>query len=76
MQQSSSFFTRRRLIIIGIILGLIGMGAFASSFIKSHKTEFAVGSLAFFEKVSRLLPIEPDTQKEISVANQLVQELT
>lgn len=68
---------RKRLIIAAISLAVIGLlGWIGFSAIKSHKTEFAVGSLALFEKVSKLLPIEPDTKKEIEVVNSLVQELT
>lgn len=76
MKPRSSFFTKKRLTIAAVILGVIGLGWVAFSAIKSHKTEFAVGSLALFEKVSKLLPLEPDTKKEIEVANTLVQELT
>lgn len=67
----------KRILIVFLVLGLLGLaGWLATSFVQSHKTEFAVGSLALFEKVSKLLPIEPDTKKEIEVVNQLVQELT
>jgi len=56
---------------------LLLAGAFFILFYaKTNTKEFAAKSLAVFEKVSRLLPIEPDTQKEIEVTNQLVEELT
>jgi hypothetical protein len=67
----------KRLIIAVISIGVVGLlGWFGFSAIQSHKTQFAVGSLALFEKVSKLLPIEPDTKKEIEVVNTLVQEIT
>ncbi len=61
---------------IGIAIILLGGIFFAFFYGKSHKTEFAAGTLNAFEKVSQLLPIEPDTKKEIAVVNQLVQTLT
>ncbi len=67
---------KRLMIIGGVFIALFGIGWLSFSLIRTHKTEFAVGSLALFEKISQLLPIEPDTKKEIEVANQLVQELT
>ncbi len=67
---------RKRLIIIAIIIGSLGLIWAAFLTFRSHKMQLAVGSLALFERVSKLLPIEPDTKKEIEVVNQLVQELT
>ncbi len=43
---------------------------------RGHKTEFAVGGLNLFQKVAELLPIQPDTKKEIEVINKLVEALT
>lgn len=71
-----AFFTKGRLIALVIIVLLATFGIYTFFYAKSHKTEFAVGSLNLFQKVSRLLPIAPDTKKEIEVVNKLVEELT
>lgn len=76
MKPSKPLFTKKRLIFAIVIIAILGLGWIGLTTIKSHKTQFAVGSLALFEKVSKLLPLEPNTKKEIEVANQLVQELT
>lgn len=70
------FFTKGRIILATSILALAGLGYVLFSYAKSHKTEFAASSLNLFQKVSRLLPLEADTKKELDVVNQLVQELT
>jgi hypothetical protein len=70
------FFTRGRIIAL-LLLALVTIsGFFLFFYAKDHKEEFAAGGLALFEKVSRLLPIEPDTKKEIEVINALVSHLT
>ncbi|NTW89779.1 MAG: DUF4012 domain-containing protein [Candidatus Moranbacteria bacterium] len=70
------FFTRGRVIaMIAAVLVVIG-GFFLYSFAKSHKQEFAVGGLALFAKVTKLLPIEADTKKEIETVNSLVSTFT
>lgn len=69
------FFTKRRIIVI-VVLALAILGLFLFSYAKKHKTEFAIGSLNFFQKVSQLLPLAPDTKKEIEVVNTLVETLT
>lgn len=71
-----TFFTRRHLIALGIVLAVIGGGYYFFSYAKEHKTEFATSSLNLFQKVSKLLPIATDTKKEIDVVNQIVTELT
>jgi len=70
-----SFFTTGRVIALVILLALGVGGYYAFFYAKEHKTEFAVGSLNIFQKVSKLLPIAPDTKKEIEVVNTLVSEL-
>ncbi|NTW76074.1 MAG: hypothetical protein HGB34_04210, partial [Candidatus Moranbacteria bacterium] len=63
------FFTRGRVIaLVAVVLVAIG-GYVLYSFAKSHKQEFAVGGLALFAKVTKLLPIEADTKKEIETVN-------
>lgn len=70
------FFTKGRIIAIAV-LAVIVLGGFSLFFYaKEHKTEFAIGSLNLFQKVSKLLPLAPDTKKEIEVVNTLVETLT
>ncbi|MDP2838218.1 MAG: DUF4012 domain-containing protein [Candidatus Moranbacteria bacterium] len=71
-----AFFTKGRLIVLVVVLVLLGGGVYTFFYAKEHKAEFAAGSLNLFQKVSRLLPLAPDTKKEIEVVNQLVAELT
>ncbi len=58
--------------LILLVLALLGVFFYA----KNHKTEFAAGTLGLFQKVSQLLPLSPDTKKEIEVIDKLVSELT
>jgi hypothetical protein len=58
--------------LILVIAALAGVFFYA----KNNKTEFAAGSLSLFQKVSKLLPLSPDTKKEIAVVDTLVSELT
>lgn len=71
----SSFLTKGRIIIFAVLAVLIGGGAYTFFYAKDHTTEFAATSLNIFQKVTKILPIEEDTKKEIEVANALVQEL-
>jgi hypothetical protein len=50
--------------------------SFLYLYAKEHKEEFAAGGLAIFEKVSRLLPLEADTKKEIETINTIASRLT
>ena len=70
------YFTKKRLIIFFLTILLLAGAFFVFFYAKTNTKEFAAKSLAIFEKVSRLLPIEPDTKKEIEVTSQLVDELT
>jgi hypothetical protein len=70
-------FLSRKIVLAGIaFLMLGGLGIWAFSFGKSHKTDIAVQSLKVFEKVSRFLPIEADTKAEIEAVNRLAEKLT
>lgn len=71
-----SWFTQKRLLVISMTIAILGGGFFIFLYGKSHTTEIARNTVAVFEKVSRLLPLEPDTKKEIEVVNTLVQKLT
>lgn len=70
-----TFLTKKWLIIIATFLILSG-GVYLFFYSKEHKAEFATSSLNIFQKVSRLLPLAPDTKKEIEVVNTLVSTLT
>ncbi|MGK2849097.1 MAG: DUF4012 domain-containing protein [Minisyncoccota bacterium] len=67
---------KKRLVIVIILLLLIVGGWFAFRYAKTHTSEFASNSLNLFQKVSVLLPIDPDTKKEIEVTNTLVETFT
>lgn len=59
-----------------VVLAVLVLGAAFVWYAKDHKTEFAVGGLNLFQKFASLLPIEPDTKKEIEVIDKLVAALT
>lgn len=71
-----SFFSKGKMIIFTLI-ALVALGAyFFLGYAKDHKEEFAAGSIVFFEKVTRFLPIEADTKKELEVISELVSRFT
>ena len=70
------FFTKIRIVLIVLLILIVTGGFYFFSYAKTHKTELAIGSLNLFQKVSRLLPLTPDTKKEIEVVNTLVETLT
>ncbi|OGI15209.1 MAG: hypothetical protein A3E38_00235 [Candidatus Moranbacteria bacterium RIFCSPHIGHO2_12_FULL_54_9] len=70
------FLTKGRIITIALAVLIVIGGAYLFFYIKDHKTEFAASSLNLFQKVSALLPLAPDTKKEIEVVNALVAALT
>lgn len=53
-----------------VLVGLIGY------YIKNNTQQFAISSLNVFQKVSKILPISPDTKKEVEVVNDLVNKYT
>jgi hypothetical protein len=69
-------FSHKHILVAVSILALIIGGFFLFSFGKTHKTKFAAQSLNIFQKVSKFLPIEPDTKAEIDTINTLVGKLT
>ncbi len=72
----SHLFTKGRTIALIVLFVILAGGAYAFFYAKEHKTEFAASSLNLLQKVSKLLPIAPDTKKEIEVVNALVTDLT
>ncbi|MFA5993392.1 MAG: DUF4012 domain-containing protein [Parcubacteria group bacterium] len=71
-----SFFTKKTIIIMVTVLLLIGSGYYAYGFLKNNKKGVLINALNVAEKISSLLVIEPDRQKELAVVNQLVQEFS
>lgn len=67
---------KNRIVAFVIVIIIVVAGAYLFFYAKSHKTEIAINSLNLFQKVSQLLPLEPDTKKEIEAINALVQEFT
>lgn len=58
-----------------LILGIAGY-FFLPGFLKSNSTEIARTSMAIIKNVSKILPIEADTKKEIDVIGTLVSKFT
>ncbi len=69
-----TWFTRKRFFIALFLIIIVSGGALAF-FAKDHKQEFALGSLSVVTKVSKFLPIEADTKKELEAVNQLAETL-
>lgn len=67
------FYKRRAfwIILAGVLLAII-----AGYYIKNNTQSFAISSLNVFQKVSRILPLSPDTKKEVEVINDLVAKYT
>lgn len=65
-----TWFTWKRFFVV-LFLIIIAAGAGAAYFAKDHTKEFALQSLAIVTKVSKFLPIEEDTKKEIEAVKQL-----
>jgi len=64
-------------IIIALVFLIAGVFLFGSRAVeKLGKRKLVVNSLWAFDKVARLLPIQPDTKKEIETINRLVQYLS
>jgi len=68
--------SKGKIILVLILLGAALGAYFFLRYVKSHKQEFALGGLAGLVQVSKFLPIEPDTKKEIEVIGELVSHLT
>jgi hypothetical protein len=71
-----SFFTRGRIIAIAVVVVLVVFGGLFFWYAMTHKQQMAIGGLAMFTKVTDLLPIAPDTKKEIDTVNTLVSAFT
>ncbi len=69
-----TWFTWKRFFIALFLIIILSGGALAF-FAKDHKQEFALGSLSVVSKVSKFLPLEADTKKELEAVNQLAEAL-
>lgn len=69
-----TWFTAKRFFIAFFLIIILSGGALAF-FAKDHKQEFALGSLSVVSKVSKFLPLEADTKKELEAVKQLADAL-
>ena len=76
MRSSQKLLTKKRIVVLTIILVIMFGGSFLFNSIKPNKKTLALSSLSLVNKISSFLPIEEDSKKELDVVNQLVQELT
>lgn len=70
--------TRRRVIVALVLIAILAGGFLLYRFVltnKSFQKSAALSGLSVLTKVSKLLPIEADTKKEIEVANQLAEAI-
>jgi hypothetical protein len=65
-QKKSTWITAGAIVLL--IVGVL--------YIKNNSKEFAISSLNVFQKVTKILPISPDTKKEVEVVNDLVAKYT
>ncbi len=72
----SRFLTKRFIIILSLAVLFVVGGFFLFHYIKDNKIGIAIKSLSAIEKISKLLPIQDDTKKELEVVNTLTQKLT
>lgn len=59
-----------------IVLAVVLIAGGVFWYIKNNTQEFAISSLNVFQKVTKILPISPDTKKEVEVVNELVAKYT
>jgi hypothetical protein len=69
-----TWFTWKRFFIVLFLIIVLSGGALAF-FAKDHKQEFALGSLSVVSKVSKFLPLEADTKKELEAVKHLADVL-
>lgn len=76
MQKIKKLFNKKLIIIVSVlvILGIGGSKLFL--YAKENKRTIAIGSLSLLDNISRFLPIEKDTKKEIEALNKLVAKFT
>ncbi len=69
-----TWFTWKRFFIALFLIIILSGGALAF-FAKDHKQEFALGGLSVVTKVSKFLPLQADTKKELEAVKQLADAL-
>jgi hypothetical protein len=72
LQKIKQFFTKKRIIVLGIVIAVIAGGFFAFSFVLNNKKTIALSSLSVLSKMSKFLPISQDEKKELEVVTTLV----
>ena len=72
LQKIEKMFTRKKIIILLIIIAVGISGFFAFSYVSNNKKTIAVASFSVLGKVSKFLPISQDEKKELSVVNTIV----
>lgn len=69
-----TWFTWKRFF-VALFLIIVLVGGALAFFAKDHKQEFALGGLSLVTKVSKLLPLEADTKKELEAVKELADAL-
>ena len=64
------------IVLVVIVICVIAGGVGLFYIVKNNKRVIAIKSLSAIGKVSKLLPIQSDTKKELEVVNSLVSEFT
>lgn len=76
-QKLKSFFNKKNVIIVFFAVFVVITIVFSyQALLKMDKKVIAIKSLALLGKVSRFLPMEKDTKKELGVINNLAEEFT
>lgn len=70
------FFTKGKMIAFLILMALLAGGFYLFYYAKDNKMSIVVKSLSAMDKISKLLPIQEDYKKELSVVNNLAEKLT
>lgn len=67
-------FYQKRSVLITIAVVVLSVASIY--YIKNNSRQFAISSFNVFQKVTQILPISPDTKKEVEVVNDLVAKYT
>lgn len=71
--RTKKFYQKKSVLITAGIILLLSLVGF---YIKNNSKDFAISSLNVFQKVTKILPLSPDTKKEVEVVNDLVAKYT
>lgn len=76
MEKTKTIFNKK-LVVIVLVLVILGVGGSKLfSYAKDNKKLIAINSLSLLNNISRFLPIEKDTKKEIEVLDKMVEKFT